>query len=116
MLSGGGRYDGLVEEIGGPPTPGIGFGAGIERLLLALEQEEVAGAEPPRVDVFFVCEDGADRAAVLAKVLQLRAAGLRADADFAGRSVKGQRTQASRLGAKRVVVVDADTDLSKVRA
>jgi histidyl-tRNA synthetase len=66
--------------------------------------------------VFFVCEEGADRTAVLAKVAELRAAGIRAEADFAGRSVKGQRTQATRLGARRVVVVDADTDLSEVTA
>jgi histidyl-tRNA synthetase len=115
-LSGGGRYDGLAEELGGRPTPGVGFGAGVERLLLALEQ---AGAEAPAeegIDVFFVCADGADRPRVLAKVLELRAAGLRADADFGGRSVKGQRTQAERLGAKRVVVVDASTDLGAVTA
>jgi histidyl-tRNA synthetase len=114
VLSGGGRYDGLAEELGGKHTPGVGFGAGVERLLLALEQADVAAPGEPGIDVFFICEDGADRAAVLAKMLELRAAGVRADADFAGRSVKGQRTQASRLGAKRVVVVDADTDLSKV--
>ena len=115
-LSGGGRYDGLAEELGGAHTPGVGFGAGIERLLLALED---AGVEPPAeegVEVFFVCEEGADRTAVLAKVAELRAAGIRAEADFAGRSVKGQRTQATRLGARRVVVVDADTDLSEVTA
>ena len=46
-ISGGGRYDYLVEEIGGPPTPGVGFGAGIERLLIAMEEEGVADAEPP---------------------------------------------------------------------
>ena len=59
---------------------------------------------------------GVDRAAVLAKMLELRAAGLRADGDFAGRSVKGQHTQAGRLGAKRVIVVETGTDLSKVTA
>jgi histidyl-tRNA synthetase len=113
-LSGGGRYDGLAEELGGPPTPGVGFGAGIERLLQALE----ATPEPEQegIDLFFVVGDGADRAAVLTKLAELREAGVSADADFAGRSVKGQHTQASRLGAKRVVVVDADTDLEKVSA
>ena len=116
VLSGGGRYDGLAEELGGKPTPGVGFGAGIERLVLALEDAGLTPPEEPGVDVFFVCEDGADRAAVLARILELRASGVRADADFAGRSVKGQRTQASRLGAKQVVVVDADTDLSEVSA
>jgi histidyl-tRNA synthetase len=113
-LSGGGRYDGLAEALGGRPTPGVGFGAGIERLILALDEGGIPLAEPAGIDVFFVCESGADRAGVLAKLAELRAAGVRADADFAGRSVKGQRTQASRLGAERVVVVGADTDLSEV--
>jgi histidyl-tRNA synthetase len=113
-LSGGGRYDGLAEELGGSPTPGVGFGAGVERLLLALEEAHVAEPEEEGVDVFFVCAAGADRARVLTKVLELRASGLRADADFGGRSVKGQQTQARRLGAKRIVVVDADTDLGEI--
>jgi histidyl-tRNA synthetase len=110
-LSGGGRYDGLAEELAGPPTPGVGFGAGIERLLLALEDAGTAAPEEEGVDLFFVCADGADRTAVLAKVLELRADGVRADADFAGRSVKGQRTQAARVRAKRVVVVESEQDL-----
>jgi histidyl-tRNA synthetase len=61
--------------------------------------------------VFYICAEGADRAAVLAKVAELRADGVKADTDFAGRSVKGQHTQASRLGAKEVVVVEAGTVL-----
>ena len=107
-LSGGGRYDGLAEELGGAHTPAVGFGAGIERLLLALPESEPEGAA---IDVFFACEDGADRAAVAAALKQLRADGKRADMDYAGRSVKGQHTQAGRLGAKHVVVVTAETDL-----
>ena len=107
-LCGGGRYDGLVEEIGGPPTPAIGFGAGIERLLLALEQEGLARAAAPPTDVFLICEDGADRAGAGAVLAALRRRGLTADMDYAGRSVKGQFTQASRLDARVVVVVDAD--------
>jgi histidyl-tRNA synthetase len=115
-LSGGGRYDGLAEALGGPHTPGVGFGAGIERLLIALEHAGAPLPDGEGIDVFFVCADGADRAAVLAKLMELRAAGARADADFAGRSVKGQHTQAGRLGAKKVVVVDATTDLAGVKA
>jgi histidyl-tRNA synthetase len=110
-LCGGGRYDYLAEEIGGPPTPGIGFGAGIERLLLALGDDLV---EEPGIDVFFVCEEGADRARVLALTAELRRAGLACDTDYAGRSRKGQLTQARRLGAKKIVVVDAETDLAEV--
>jgi histidyl-tRNA synthetase len=102
----GGRYDGLVEEIGGPPTPGIGFGAGIERALIALEQEGVTAA-PAAVDVFFVV-DGAPRERVLATMAELRRAGVASDTDYAGRSLKGQLTQAGRSGAHTVVVARAD--------
>jgi histidyl-tRNA synthetase len=103
-ICGGGRYDGLVEAIGGPPTPGIGFGAGLERLLLALELEGIA-AEPARLDVFFVVGDGAPREQVLGAVAELRRAGISADVDYAGRSLKGQLTQAGRTRARTVVVV-----------
>ena len=108
-LSGGGRYDGLAEELGAPHTPGVGFGAGVERLLLALPSDEV---EPPGIDVFFVCQEGGDRRAIVAAMKNLRAAGARVDMDYAGRSVKGQHTQAGRLRAKHVVVVGPDTDLA----
>ncbi len=103
-ICGGGRYDRLVEAIGGPATPGIGFGAGLERLLLAMELEGVA-AELPRLDVFFVLGDGARRERVLAALAELRRAGISADADYAGRSLKGQLTQAGRTRARTVVVV-----------
>ena len=102
-ICGGGRYDGLIEAIGGPPTPGIGFGAGIERLLLSIGAERAA---PAHVDVFFVFEEGADRARVLPLLAELRRRGLRADMDYARRSVKGQLTQAGRLGAGWTVIVN----------
>jgi histidyl-tRNA synthetase len=108
-LSGGGRYDYLVEEIGGPPTPGVGFGAGIERLLLAMEEEGVTSAEPATIDVFFAVEPEAPRAVVASWLAHLRADGISSDTDFAGRSVKGQLTQAGRLGAATTVVVGADS-------
>ncbi|HVM69866.1 MAG TPA: histidine--tRNA ligase [Gaiellaceae bacterium] len=103
-ISGGGRYDGLVEEIGGPATPAIGFGAGIERLLLALEDAEVTAA-PPALDVFFALEDDAPRGEVLRWLAELRARGVAADTDYAGRSLKGQLTQAGRSGAATTVIV-----------
>jgi histidyl-tRNA synthetase len=106
-ICGGGRYDGLVEAIGGPPTPGIGFGAGLERLQLALELEGIGGSHP-QLDVFFVLGDDAPREAVLASLAELRRAGISADVDYAGRSFKGQMTQAGRSGARTVVVVRAD--------
>jgi histidyl-tRNA synthetase len=98
-LSGGGRYDYLVEEIGGPPTPAIGFGAGIERLVLATQGEGVEPPEQPGVDVFFLRGEGTD----LEAMKELRRQGVRADTDYAGRSRKGQFTQAQRLGAKRIL-------------
>ena len=104
-ICGGGRYDGLLEEIGGPPTPAIGFGAGVERLLLSLEG---AKAEQQPVDVFFVVEHTAERRRVLPLLAELRRRGLRAEMDYAGRSAKGQFTQAGRLRSGRTVVVDGD--------
>jgi histidyl-tRNA synthetase len=103
----GGRYDGLIEQIGGPPTPGIGFGAGVERLVLALEDEGIA-AEQPALDLFFLIEPDADRAAALAEMAKLRSVGVSCDADYAGRSMKGQRTQLGRSNARGFVHVRAD--------
>ena len=104
-ICGGGRYDGLVEAIGGPPTPGIGFGAGVERLLLSAGDVELRREQ---IDAFFVVADDAPRAEVLATMARLRERGLAVDTDYAGRSKKGQLTQAGRLGARTTVVVDAD--------
>jgi histidyl-tRNA synthetase len=101
-ICGGGRYDGLVEQLGGKPTPGIGFGAGIERLLLSLEAEGVQAA-PEEIDVFVALQDGDDKPRVLPLVQELRRRGMRADVDYAGRSLKGQLTQAGRLGARAIV-------------
>lgn len=85
-ISGGGRYDYLIEQIGGPPTPGVGFGAGIERLLLSLELEGIS-ADEDLLDVFVVAEQGQSVGALVAR---LRASGISVDADYAGRSMKGQ--------------------------
>jgi histidyl-tRNA synthetase len=101
-ICGGGRYDGLVEQVGGPPTPGIGFGAGIERLLLALEHEGIE-AETTGLDVFFVV-DGAPKEHIVAVMADLRRLGVACDTDYAGRSLKGQLTQAGRTGARTVVI------------
>ena len=106
-ISGGGRYDYLVEEIGGPPTPGVGFGAGIERLLIAVEEAGAADTEPPAVDVFVALEPDAPRALVPPLLKALRDAGIAADADYAGRSLKGQLTQAGRSGAHTTVILRA---------
>jgi histidyl-tRNA synthetase len=102
-IAGGGRYDGLIEAIGGQPTPGIGFGAGIERLLLSIRSSERDGEG---VDVFFVSASRIDRARIAPLLAELRRRGLRADMDYGARSLKGQITQAGRLGAGWTVIVD----------
>ncbi len=106
-LAGGGRYDYLIEEIGGPPTPAVGIASGIERLVLSLQQQGVE-AESPAIDVFFAVEDDGARPDVLAALAELRRGGRAADIDYAGRSLKGQLTQAGRLGAGVTVIVRAD--------
>jgi histidyl-tRNA synthetase len=99
----GGRYDYLIEEIGGPPTPGIGWAAGVERMTASSSAEARAAG----VDLFVAFADGARRAEILPWLAELRGKGLRADTDYAGRSLKGQLTQAGRLGARATLVVEA---------
>jgi histidyl-tRNA synthetase len=106
-ISGGGRYDGLVEEIGGPPTPGVGFGAGLERLLISMG-DAGASAEALTIDVFFAVEEDAPRQQVASWLAALRRKGVSADTDYAGRSLKGQLTQSGRLGAAATVIVGLD--------
>jgi histidyl-tRNA synthetase len=101
-ISGGGRYDGLVEEIGGPPTPGVGFGAGIERLHLAVGAPP---AEEAGIDVFVALEDRSRRPEVLPFIAGLRREGRACDTDYADRSLRGQLTQAQRLGARATIIV-----------
>jgi histidyl-tRNA synthetase len=105
-IGGGGRYDGLAEAIGGPPTPGVGFGAGLERLLLALG--EAAEADDARADVFFAILHPPARPRLLALLDEARARGLSGEADLAGRGAKGQFRQADRSGARLTVVVGED--------
>jgi histidyl-tRNA synthetase len=102
-LGGGGRYDRLVEQLGGPPTPAAGWATGIERILLALD----VGEEPPRVDVFVAAADQ-QRERALAIVTELRRSGHTADLDLARRAMKGQMRQADRLGARWAVILDED--------
>ena len=106
-ICGGGRYDGLIRAVGGGDVPGIGFGAGLERLQLAVERES-ATFDVPTIEIFVAAEDEAARARVLPQIAAWRSAGRAVDTDYAGRSMKGQLTQAQRLGAPTVVVAKAD--------
>jgi histidyl-tRNA synthetase len=103
-VGGGGRYDRLAEEMGGPPTPGIGFGMGVERILIACESEGVAPARPgPGIDAFVVDDLGDTTATVLLQ--ELRDSGVGADRAYGGRSVKAQLKAASRSGAAFAVLL-----------
>ena len=107
-IGGGGRYDGLVELEGGKHTPGVGFAVGFERALLALEAfgGEIAIEEPACVYVANVSSD--QRADVFSVGRELRAAGVRTEADYQGRSLKAQFKQADKLGASLMVIIGAD--------
>ncbi len=103
-VAGGGRYDGLVETLGGPPTPGIGFGMGEERLALILE---AAGRPVPerRPQVFFVSADEAGRREAMRRAAELRRAGVACELDARGGKVSRQFKQAERVGARYGVVL-----------
>jgi histidyl-tRNA synthetase len=102
-LGGGGRYDGLIEELGGQPTPGVGWAAGVERMLLAVGEAE----GEHEIDVFVA---GTGRDAFLL-VTRLRSSGFRAQMEQAGRSLKGQLKQADRLGARWTVILGDDIEV-----
>jgi histidyl-tRNA synthetase len=100
---GGGRYDGLMKTLGGPDRPGIGFAAGLERLVLLLPE-----AVAPRgafADVFVVAQGEGTRESAMLLAAELRRAGLRAQADYEARSVRSQMNRANRLGASRVAII-----------
>jgi histidyl-tRNA synthetase len=105
-LGGGGRYDGLVEALGGPPTPGIGFALGLDRTLLACDDEGVFAADGAALDAFVVDTTGGREALLLTTVL--RAAGLRADRAYEQRSMKAQMKQADRSGARLALIVGSN--------
>ena len=106
-VGGGGRYDGLVERLGGPPTPAVGWAAGVERILLASQAGSlVAGSGE---DLVFVALDGEGLERTGFRLLTaLWRAGARAEMEQAGRSLKGQLKHASRLGARAAILVAED--------
>ena len=105
-LGGGGRYDGLVESLGGPPTHGVGFALGLDRILIACDDEGVFGPPDAAVDVFVVDTTGGFEALTL--TAQLREAGLRADRAFENRSMKSQMKAADRSGAEFAVIIGSN--------
>jgi histidyl-tRNA synthetase len=106
-IGGGGRYDGLIEQLGGRPTPANGWALGVDRIALALESAEGGRVAEERDGVFVVAED-AGRAAALSLVTELRRAGVVADLDLAERAIKGQMKQADRVGARYALILADD--------
>ena len=109
VIGGGGRYDGLVEELGGPPTPGIGFGIGTERCLLVLDQLRIQlplDDERPAVFVAALGENA--RPAAIRLLDELRRGGIASEMDYAGRSLKSQMRQADKLGVRFVCLLGDD--------
>jgi len=106
-VCGGGRYDGLVEELGGDPLPGIGFGLGIERLLMSLEAAGYQFPKPEPVGIYIGSADTepATEALTTRLVTELRRAGLSAEQDIVGRSVKAQMKYAGKLGVRYAAII-----------
>lgn len=104
-LGGGGRYDLLIEEVGGQPTPAVGFAAGIERLLIACEELDIELAEEQVLDVYIVTLGEKARKWALNHLSKLRKAGLSASMDYIGRSMKAQMKDANRENARYAIIV-----------
>ena len=104
-ICGGGRYDGLIEECGGPATPGIGFAIGLERVLLAMEKQELLGVTADTLPVWVIPIGAEATLPAFSLLNQLREAGIASDMDHGGRSLKAQMKQANRVGARYVLML-----------
>ena len=107
-VCGGGRYDGMVKELGGPDTPGMGFGMGIERMIMVQDLMNAAPEAPATYDAFVVTMGDEARIEGVKLVSELRAAGVKADLDHAARSMKAQFKFANKQGVKKVIVIAGD--------
>ena len=107
-VAGGGRYDGLIEEMGGNPTPAVGFATGLERVLLALEKQGLLPDKNRSVDVYVVALGDKAQEEAFKLVMELRDAGLSAAVDYAGRSMKAQMKQANKLNARYAAIMGDD--------
>lgn len=111
-VCGGGRYDGLIEALDGPATPGMGFGMGIERIIMVQDMRGVAPAAEDACEAFVVTLGDDARLEGVKLVRELRLSGVRADMDHAARSMKAQFKYADKIGAKKVIIIAGD-ELSK---
>jgi len=104
-ICGGGRYDNLMEELGGPATPGIGFAVGMERTVLALEAAGTVAPPAGQMDVFVATAGEVGQDTALGVVMELRLAGIAADKDYMERSLKAQFKYAAKKGARLIVIL-----------
>lgn len=111
-IGGGGRYDDLVEELGGKTTPAVGFAAGIERMIIAMDQQKVEWPVEKRLDIFVAKVDEKNKDTVFRLLQKIRNAGLSADMDYSGGSLKSQMRIANKIGARYTVIV-GEEELSK---
>lgn len=111
-IGGGGRYDDLVEELGGKPTPAVGFAAGIERMIIAIDQQKVEWPVEKRLDVFVVKVDEKNKDTAFRLLQKIRNTGLSADMDYSGGSLKSQMRIANKIGARYTVIV-GEEELSR---
>jgi histidyl-tRNA synthetase len=107
-VAGGGRYNGLVKECGGPEMPGVGFAMGMERLLLAMNSQEATMPDPKQLDVFLALLDERYETRAMSMLSGLRRAGIRADRDYNQRSIKAQMKYADKMGARLVLLLGED--------
>lgn len=107
-IGGGGRYNGLMEQVGGASAPGIGFAIGLERVILTMEQQGLGFPEAPPFDVFVAVVDQAASGHALLLLTKLRQAGLSADKDYLGRSLKAQMKYAGKFNAKYTVILGGE--------
>ncbi|MDP2984163.1 MAG: histidine--tRNA ligase [Candidatus Latescibacter sp.] len=114
-VMGGGRYDNLVKELGGPDMPAVGFACGMERLILAIQAAGVAAVEKKSIPVFIATTRPEHRLTAVTYLSTLRNLGYAADMDYLDRSLKAQMKTASRLQARYVLIVESDGDLVTVR-
>ena len=107
-IGGGGRYDYLVEELGNKPTPGIGFGLGVDRIILALEAQNIAISPKPPIDVYIAVLGDESMAMAFQIAQRLRDNQIRTDLEYNGRSLKAQMKTANKLNVKTVVIIGED--------
>jgi histidyl-tRNA synthetase len=107
-VCGGGRYDNLSESIGGPSLPGVGFAAGLERIVLIMEQQGCSFGNAPGIDVYVIAADKNIQVEAMSLVWQLREQDIRADMDFMARGMKAQFKSAVNKGASHVCILGGD--------